>query len=64
MADSLSRTLLLANRAADFVSTAHHQAGLATKGAIGLQPAVYQDLKAMDLSAQPSLLVISKVKGA
>lgn len=64
VADSLSRTLLLANRAADIVSIAHHRGGIGRKGAIGLQPAVYPALKAMGLSAQPSLLVISKVKGA
>lgn len=61
-ADSLRRTLVACNEAANFAARAYreHQA----EGKRTLQRMVYPELKAMGLSAQPSLLVISKVAGA
>lgn len=61
-ADSLMRTLVACNEAATFAARAYHERQ--AEGRRTLQGLVYPELKARGLSAQPSLLVISKVAGA
>lgn len=60
--DSLMRTLSVCNDAANWASAQAHQ--LPSRNKRVLQPLVYAGLKARGLSAQPALLVISKVAGA
>ncbi|WP_205787444.1 hypothetical protein, partial [Specibacter cremeus] len=66
VAASLLCTLQTCNLAADHASQLYHRAKASgtLRGKHGLQAFVYWDLKAMGLSAQPALLVISKVTGA
>ena len=61
-ADSLMRTMVACNEAADFAARVYREQK--ADGKRTLQQMVYLDLKARGLSAQPSLLVISKVAGA
>lgn len=62
VADSLLRTLGRSNEAATMAAALYREHGL--RGKIGLQPLAYQRIKALGLSAQPALLVISKVNDA
>ena len=61
-ADSLKRTLSTCNEAADFAARAYREQK--AEGKRTLQRMIYPELKARGLSAQPALLVISKVAGA
>lgn len=61
-AASLLATLLTCNSAATLAAGVARERRIYSRHA--LQRLIYQDLKAMGLSAQPALLVISKVSGA
>ena len=64
VAASLAATLRRCNEAANLASRVHHGLGLGSTAGRALQTVVYQDLKALGLSAQPALLAISKTKAA
>ena len=61
-ASSLMRTLIACNEAANFAARVYRERNITNHRTF--QPMVYADLKARGLSAQPSLLAISKGKGA